>query len=63
MMIFITSSIAFQTSEVDFGGSFRNQSCLTLYFALTIDKKRLSFLDAIIQASLAKRALFTSLAF
>ena len=54
--IALAPSIAFQIGEAYLVASARNQSSLTLYFALRILKQRLSLLDATIQANLANRA-------
>ena len=62
-MISLTPLMAFQTGEALLEGSLLSQSSLTLYLALRIDMHRLSLLDAIIQASLASKALFICFAF
>lgn len=41
-------------------GSFRSQSCLTLYLALRISIHKLSLLDATSQANFTSKTLFTS---
>ena len=63
IIIFFDCSIALQMGEAHLGGLECNQSFETLYFDLRIFMHRLSHLEAIIHASLARSALLISFAF
>ena len=63
IIIFFDCSIALQMGEAHLGGSECNRSFETLYFDLRIFMHRLSRLEAIIHASLARSAILISFAF
>ena len=63
IIIFFDYLIALQMGEARLGGSECNQSLETLYLALKMSMHRLSHLEAIIHASLARSALLKSFAF
>ena len=62
-IILFDCSIALQIGEARLGGSECNQSLETLYLALKMFMHKLSHLEAIIHASLARSALLKSFAF